>query len=63
VLILLVLNAGTAAAGAPSVVTDLLTGALLIVVVAVEFGLGRALAARRVRAQRARAATLETPAS
>jgi ribose transport system permease protein len=63
VLILLVLNAGTAAAGAPSVVTDLLTGALLIVVVAVEFGLGRVLAARRVRSQRARAATLETPAS
>lgn len=58
-LILLVLNAGTAAAGAPSVVTDLLTGSLLIVVIAVEFGLGRLLASRRLRAQRVRAAALE----
>jgi ribose/xylose/arabinose/galactoside ABC-type transport system permease subunit len=60
VLILLLLNAGTAAAGAPSVVTDLLTGVLLIVVIAVDFGIDRLRRARRIQAQRLRVAALES---
>ena len=59
VLILLVLGAGTAAAGAPSVVTDLLTGSLLIGVVGIEFLLARMLQARRIRMQRQRIAALQ----
>jgi ribose/xylose/arabinose/galactoside ABC-type transport system permease subunit len=56
VLILCVLPAGAAAAGAPTYITGLATGALLLLVVGVDFALGRTVAARRLRAVRARRA-------
>jgi ribose transport system permease protein len=56
VVILAVLAAGMAAASAPTFITDLLTGLLLIVVITIEFVLGRFLRRRKLSAARDRVA-------
>lgn len=56
VLILTVVAAGAAAAGAPSYLTGLIVGALLLIVVTLEFVLNRTLAVSRLRTVRARRA-------
>lgn len=56
VVILALLAAGTAAASAPTFITDLLTGVLLILVVTIEFVLDRVIRRRRLTAVRHRVA-------
>lgn len=54
VLILALLAAGTSAASAPTYVTDLLTGVLLLVVITIDYFLARGLRRRRLAFVRAR---------
>jgi ribose/xylose/arabinose/galactoside ABC-type transport system permease subunit len=60
VLILCLITAGATDAGAPTYVTGLVTGAVLMLVVTVEFVLHRTVAVRRLHAARARHAALLT---
>ncbi|MTD55111.1 ABC transporter permease [Amycolatopsis pithecellobii] len=57
VVILGVVSAGATAAGAPTYVTGLVTGALLLLVVGMQFVMDRTVAVRRLHAARARNAT------